>query len=116
MNVEGKDILFRFLKKNRGDSRLVDAATQLIKDLEEAEVKSLDHLYKLRNGVDKVHNDGFYFFDVNLHRALILVRFFADRAIIVWFGSHKQYMSTFKNNKNSIENGSEKTGISTKRI
>lgn len=53
---------------------------------------------------DRVHTDGFYFFDINIHRTLILIEFDDDgEATIIWAGTHQEYESTFKNNKPTIE-------------
>ena len=45
-----------------------------------------------------------YFFDIHIHRTLILIEF-DDRgeATVVWTGTHQEYEAIFKNNKNTIE-------------
>lgn len=103
MTIEGKKILLRFLDKNRGNKRLITAIEQLISDLENTEIRSAEDLYKVRRDADKVHNDGFYFFDIHVHRIMMLVKFHSNRAIVIWAGNHDNYAATFKNNKTSIE-------------
>ncbi len=56
-----------------------------------------------RNDADKVHPDGFYFFNLNEHRTMVLVEFVDSLATIVWCGNHDKYTSIFKNNKNTIK-------------
>jgi mRNA interferase HigB len=51
-----------------------------------------------------VHSDGFYFFDINVHRTLIMIEYADDgEATIVWAGTHQEYEIVFKNNKSTIE-------------
>jgi len=50
-----------------------------------------------------VHKDGSYFFDLNVHKTLVLIIFEESEAIIQWVGTHNDYESTFKNNKRTIE-------------
>jgi hypothetical protein len=66
-------------------------------NLTEAELRTF------RDDMDCVHSEGFYFFNINLHRTLILLEFNEDEGTIVWAGSHQEYDITFKNNKSSIE-------------
>lgn len=66
---------------------------------------------EIRTDADCVHNDGFYFFDINIHRILILIEFDDDgEATILWAGSHQEYELTFKNNKSTIEKWLRKNG------
>jgi len=50
-----------------------------------------------------VHSDGFYFFDLYIHRTMILIVFEDKDATVIWTGSHKEYDNTFKGNKTTIE-------------
>jgi hypothetical protein len=59
-------------------------------------------MFNPRNDAEKVHPDGFYFFNLTAHRTLILIEFSDNESTIVWCGNHKDYESTFKNNKNTI--------------
>lgn len=56
-----------------------------------------------RPDADCVHSKGFYFFDISIHRTMILIEFEAGVASIVWCGSHDEYELTFKNNKSTIQ-------------
>ncbi len=57
-----------------------------------------------RPDADIVHSDGFYFFNLNIHRTMILIEFDEDgEATVVWAGSHQEYDKTFKNNKSTIK-------------
>jgi hypothetical protein len=65
----------------------------------------------VRNDADCVHNDGFYFFDIHIHRTLILIELNEDgEATIVWAGSHQEYEEIFKNNKLVVEKWLRKKG------
>jgi hypothetical protein len=60
-------------------------------------------ILKDRPDADQVHNDGFYFFNINIHRTLILIEFdMSGEATIIWGGTHKEYDDVFKNNKRTI--------------
>ncbi len=99
-----KNKLERLKRKNRGNSKLVRAVDKLIQDIELKEWRSPDKLKQDRPDADCVHGDGFYFFDINIHRTMILVEFGEDNeATIVWAGSHQDYELLFKNNKNTIK-------------
>jgi len=63
---------------------------------------SLD-IKQTRPDADKIHSDGFYFFDLNTHRTMILVVFDEEEAIIIWIGSHNEYDNIFKGNKRTIK-------------
>ncbi len=60
-------------------------------------------LLNARPDADRVHADGFYFFDLSDHRTMILIVFAEGEATIVWCGDHDKYTTTFKNNKNTIK-------------
>lgn len=58
-----------------------------------------------------MHSNGFYFFDINIHRILILIELDDDgEATIVWAGTHQEYEAIFKNNKLTIEKWLRKRG------
>lgn len=103
MILLGKRILLKYEKKNLGNRVLSKAISKLINDFEKSEIKSYNELVKLRPDADKIHPDGFYFFNLDNHRTMILVEFSNDDASIIWCGNHKDYQSTFKNNKNTIK-------------
>lgn len=61
-------------------------------------------LTDIRKDADCVHSDGFYFFNISIHRSLVLVDVDEDgEATIIWAGSHDEYERIFKNNKSTIE-------------
>lgn len=103
MRIIGKKTILKIKKKNIGNKKLCDEIDKLIADLERfnSNENSID---EIRNDADCVHNDGFYFFNINIHRTLILIELDEDgEATIVWAGMHQEYESTFKNNKATIE-------------
>ncbi|OXB11346.1 type II toxin-antitoxin system HigB family toxin [Flavobacterium plurextorum] len=103
MRIIGKKTVLKIKKKNIGNKKLCDEIDKLIADLENFN-PAKDNINNIRNDLDCVHNDGFYFFNMNIHRTLILIEFDDDgEATIVWAGTHKEYESIFKNNKTTIE-------------
>jgi mRNA interferase HigB len=63
-----------------------------------------EELKSVRPDADCVHSDGFYFFNLTIHRTLILIEFDEeDEATVVWTGTHQEYETTFRNNKNTIK-------------
>jgi len=80
----------------------LDAIDKLILDIENAEWSKKTDIKKIRPDADCVHSDGFYFFDIHIHRTLVLILFDQDEAIIIWAGTHDEYDSTFKGNKRTI--------------
>lgn len=103
MRLIGKSRLVKIKKKNKGNKKLCDEIDSLILDLEKFD-PSKDILKIARPDADCVHNDGFYFFDINIHRTLILIELDDEgEASIVWVGTHQEYDTIFKNNKSTIE-------------
>lgn len=103
MRVLGKSKILKVKRKNIGNKQLCDAIDELVSDLEgfEPDKQSLNDI---RKDADCVHNEGFYFFDINIHRTLIMIEYGeAGDATIVWVGTHQEYETTFKNNKTTIE-------------
>ncbi|MCE7065527.1 type II toxin-antitoxin system HigB family toxin [Dyadobacter sp. CY326] len=103
MELIGRDILSKLKNKNRGNSKLLQAIDQLIVDLESLKVDSTNNLKTLRSDFEKVHNDGFYFVNIHIHRVLLVIKVERNEVKIVWAGNHDEYVRTFKNNKKSIE-------------
>ncbi len=103
MRIIGKKIILKVKIKNKGNQKLCNEIDKLIKDLENfnpCEKK----INEIRNNADCVHSDGFYFFNIYIHRTLIMIEFSDDgEATIVWAGTHQEYEATFKNNKSTIE-------------
>ncbi len=103
MRVLGKKIIVKVKHKNIGNKKLCTEIDRLITDLETFDPKNQD-ITEIRNDADCVHSDGFYFFDIHIHRTLVLIEFDDEgEATIVWAGTHKEYEITFKNNKATIE-------------
>lgn len=103
MRVIGKKTILKLKKKNIGNTKLCDEVDKLIEDLEKFDPKQ-SVLTEIRKDADCVHSDGFYFFDINIHRTLILVELDDDgEATIIWTGTHQEYVRVFKNNKSTIE-------------
>lgn len=74
----------------------------MILDFENAEWSSKLEVKKIRPDADCVHSDGFYFFDIHIHRTMVLIVFEQNEAMIIWTGTHDEYDLTFKGNKNTI--------------
>lgn len=72
MRVLGKKIILKLKKKNIGNRKLCDEVDKLLKDLEKFNPKQ-SVLTEVRKDADCVHSDGFYFFNINIHRTLILI-------------------------------------------
>jgi len=111
MEIIAKAKLEKLKRKNRGNTALSAAIDTLIEDLEQTSCLTFEQLKQLRPDADLVHNDGFCFFDIHVHRTMILIEFDdTGEATIVWCGSHDEYELTFKNNKNTIRKWLEKQG------
>lgn len=98
-----KKILEKLKKKNKGNQKLNKAVEELIYSIENNNWKNEQELKNEFKEVDQVHNDGFYFFNISIHRTMVLMEFDNNEATVVWVGNHKEYESTFKNNKNTIK-------------
>lgn len=103
MRLTNKKDLEKLKRKNRGNVALFNAVNKLIEDIENSEWKSQIELNQSRPDADCVHTDGFYFFNLNVHRTMVLIEFEEGEATVVWVGTHQAYESTFKNNKNTIK-------------
>lgn len=103
MRLINKKILVKLKRKNIGNKLLKDAIDKLIKDVEENNWKDQSELNKTRQDADKVHNDGFYFFNINVHRTMVLLEFNDNEATVVWAGTHQEYEIIFRNNKKTIQ-------------
>jgi mRNA-degrading endonuclease HigB of HigAB toxin-antitoxin module len=103
MRLTNKKVLEKLKRKNRGNATLSKAIDRLIKDIHENNWKDQNELDKIRPDADNVHSDGFYFFNINIHRTMILIEFEDSEATVVWAGTHQEYELIFKNNKNTIK-------------
>lgn len=110
MRIIGKKTILKIKKKNIGNKKLGAEIDKLIIDLENFNPDE-KNINDIRNDADCVHNEGFYFFNISIHRTLIMIEFDDDgEATIVWAGSHQEYESTFRNNKLTIEKWLRKNG------
>ena len=103
MELLSKHKLLKLKTKNRGNTKLIKAIDQLIIDIENANWTKQTDIKETRFDADCVHSDGFYFFDINIHRTMILIVFEDNEATVIWAGSHDEYDKTFKGNKATIE-------------
>lgn len=103
MELLRKHKLIKLKQKNRGNKKLTSAIDMLISDIESAQWTKKTEIIKTRPDADCVHSDGFYFFDINIHRTMILIVFEDNEATVVWTGSHDEYDKTFKGNKSTIK-------------
>lgn len=112
MEITGKSKLEKLRRKNRGNTLLSQAIDELFNDLENEDCTNQEQLKKIRPDADLVHNDGFYIFNLNIHRVMILIEFEENgEATIEWCGSHSDYETTFKNNKITIKKWLTKQGL-----
>lgn len=107
MKLIGLPKLLKLKRKKKGDAPLMKAVDKFIQDVKGAKWKTPEEMQKERADADLVHPDGFYFFDLKVHRTMVLIEFSKKkkegRVSIEWVGSHEEYERTFKNNKNSEE-------------
>lgn len=104
MNLVNRSLLERLKRKNRGNTKLVNAIDKLIEDIQVNVWDSQIELKETRPDADCVHSEGFYFFNLNVHRTMVLIEFDENkRARVIWTGSHQDYDKTFKNNRNTIK-------------
>ena len=111
MELIGKAQLLKLKKKNIGNKDLGKAIDILIKDIKDAKWKNKQDVLKARPDADCVHNDGFFFLNLNVHRTMLLIAFQTEvndnkeigEVDVVWIGTHDDYEQHFKNNKRTIE-------------
>ncbi|OQX77376.1 MAG: addiction module toxin RelE [Bacteroidetes bacterium 4484_276] len=103
MDLIRKDRLLKLKRKNQGNVKLSKAIDKLIGDIESSEWKNKLEVIESRPDADRVHSDNFFFFDIYIHRVMILIAFNEHEAEIIWVGDHADYDSTFKGNKRTIE-------------
>ena len=103
MNLINRSLLERLKRKNRGNVKLAKSIDKLVLDIEKNEWDSQIELKQTRPDADCVHSKGFYFFNIYVHRTMILIEFDDNKQTrIIWVGSHQEYEITFKNNRNTI--------------
>ena len=99
-----KFILQKLRNKNLGNIKLVKAIDKLVLDIENTNFKTPQELIDIRLDADCVYGGEFYFFNINVHRKLILIEFEDNGEVtIVWAGNHDDYEKVFKNNRNVIK-------------
>jgi mRNA-degrading endonuclease HigB of HigAB toxin-antitoxin module len=104
MEVIGKSKLEKLKRKNRGNITLCRAIDDLLHEVEAKNWINAVELKRDRPDADLVHGDGFYFFNIAVHRTMVLMEFEENgEATIIWCGTHDDYELTFKNNKTTIE-------------
>lgn len=103
MRLNNLKNLEKLKKKNIGYVKLAKAIDELVHDLRNHSFKSHEELKKVRPDADRIHQDGFYFFNINVHRTMVMAELNDDKATFVWVGSHDDYENTFKNNRVTIE-------------
>ncbi len=103
MKLLRKDKLLKLKIKNQGNLKLIKAIDKLIGDIEKSNWEDKLELIEARPDADRVHSDDIFFFDINIHRTLILFVFNEEYAETLWAGNHDEYDSTFKGNKKTIK-------------
>lgn len=104
MRIINKHILGKLIKKQQGNVKLIKAVNELIRLIEANNWKTPHELTEDRSDADCVYGGEFYFFNINVHRTLILIEFEENgEATIVWAGSHDEYENLFKNDKKVIK-------------
>jgi len=85
-------------KKNQGNQKLWREIDKLLLTIEGFHPEDSTEEF-LRKDADQVHSAGFYFFNISVHRTMILIELEEEgEATIVWAGSHQEYETVFKNN------------------
>ena len=103
MKIAYRRILVKYLRKKRGNKKLKNGIISLINTIENSTWSTPEDILSSRPDADKVHPNGFYFFNISLDRTMILIEFEEGRASIVWCGTHDDYEMTFRNNKATIK-------------
>ena len=109
--ISSRKKLEKLKRKNLGNVSLCNAIDKLFKQLETKNWNNPLELVKDRPDADNVHSEGFYFFNLSVHRTMILIEFEEEEATIVWCGKHDEYVQTFNNNKNTIEKWLRDNGL-----
>lgn len=109
--------MLKLKRKTRGNTSLSKAIDKWIDDVERATWRTREELKADRTDADCVHDDGFYFFDLQIHRTMALVEFSEGEdeedgiVQVLWVGSHDEYERVFKNNKRTIEKWLRDNGL-----
>lgn len=104
MRLTQKSILLKVKQKNKGNIKLCKAIDELISTIEDNSWETKEDILFDRPDADQVHSDGFYFFDISIHRAMLLLELSDDgEATVVWAGTHDDYERIFRNSKSVIK-------------
>lgn len=104
MRIVNLKLIEKYKFKNKGNTKLWTEIDELISVIKHKSWQNQIQLKKDRIDADCVHEDGFYFFNIQAHRTLILIEFGEDgEATIAWCGNHNEYDKTFRNNKDTIK-------------
>jgi mRNA interferase HigB len=105
LKLVGKQKLFKLQRKNKGNIKLIKAIDKLILDLENENWETPNQLTSKRPDADCVYGGEFYFFNISVHRTMIMIEFESDgKMSVVWADDHNKYELIFKNNKRVIRN------------
>lgn len=105
-----KSKLLKLKRKNKGNTKLLKAIDRLISDIENSKWKNKKEVIESRFDADRIYGDNFFFFNINVHRTMIMIVFDEQEAEILWVGNHAEYDKTFKGNKKTIENWLRRQG------
>ena len=103
MHLINRKLLVKLKVKNQGNRLLLVAIDGLIEAIGTNSWKDQIALKQTRPDADRVHSDGFFFFDVATFRVMMLLEFSDGEATAVWAGSHQEYERVFRNNKKRIK-------------
>ncbi len=102
MRLINSKALEKLKRKNLGNVALCIAIDKLLMDFELSIWETPLDIIQDRPDADCVHSDGFYFFNLSMHRTMILVELKEQEASVVWVGTHDAYERIFKNSKSII--------------
>lgn len=91
MRILNKKLFIKYKKKNLGNNKLITDLNSLLLELEGNNWKNRIELKETIADVDCVHSDGFFFFNIDSHRTMIMIEFEEEDATAVWIGTHKEY-------------------------
>lgn len=103
MRLINRKLLVKLKVKNQGNRLLLVAIDGLIKDICTNSWRDQIELRQTRPDADRVHSDGFFFFDLTTFRVMMLLEFSEGEVTVVWAGSHQEYERVFRNNKKRIK-------------
>lgn len=106
MRLIGKKYLEKLKRKNKGNLSLSKEIDRLVSDVEQSNWKNQTELKEKRRDADCVHSDGFYFFNISVHRTMILIEFGDDgEATVVWPEAIRNTKAFLKITEIQLRNG-----------